>query len=104
MKVSPLSYAEQNQFDKGIRFINNVIKRKNKDKLKNSVNKLCPICFEKMGTVIEMKITSCHHVFHKECWDDYNEHHDNNNVTNYNSIFGTQVYPLDCPVCRETIY
>ena len=102
--ISPLSYAEQNQFDKCVRFIKKVIKKKNKNKLKESVNELCPICFEKMKAITEMKITPCHHVFHEECWDDYKEHHEGNNTPTYNLLFGAQLSPLDCPVCRETIY
>lgn len=104
VKVSPLSYAEQNQFDKAIRFINKVIKKKNKDKLKNSAGELCPICFEKMETIGEMKITPCHHVFHEECWDDYKEHHERTSSPTYNLNLLFGIPPLDCPVCRETIY
>lgn len=103
-KISPLSYSEQNQFDKGVRFINKVVKKKNKDKLKESINELCPICFEKMETIAEMKITSCHHVFHQVCWDAYEEHHANTNIPTYNLLFGAQLPHLNCPVCRETIY
>lgn len=37
----------------------------------NKVHEDCPICIESMNKVKNMYITKCNHVFHKKCWNMY---------------------------------
>ena len=48
----------------------------------NKVHEDCPICIELMNKVKKMYITKCNHVFHKKCWNIYQNKH-------------------ECPYCRS---
>lgn len=56
----------------------------NMTKLIEKIGDICPICLENMTEKENMIITSCEHVFHKCCWNKYQDKH-------------------KCPYCRSKL-
>lgn len=56
----------------------------NMTKLVEKIGDVCPICLENMTEKENMMITSCEHVFHKCCWNKYQDKH-------------------KCPYCRSKL-
>jgi hypothetical protein len=82
--ITPLTRAEIMGYTECYNFIKELKERKENEKLGKALNENCPICIETMDSIELMHITGCYHVFHKECWNEYE-------ATGKN----------ECPICRK---